>query len=355
MKKTQKYGNIRSVSIASLAGTSLVIFAGYAHAATLSGDDSSSVSLYGLIGTYVTQSKLSTTPKGTVQMGGGGLTTSYWGMSGNEALGGGTSVIFKLESFFRPNTGQMGRNSTDGLFSRNAYVGLTNNTYGTVKFGLQTTQTYLNQSMLNPFGSSVVFSPLVVQSYVAGYKGQAIGDTVWGNTLGYYSPSFYGLTGVVQYSVSSVTGDQGRDNLGLHLVYDHGPLQAAFSAQRVRGAPNSPGVDQTLYLAGATYNAQFVKFYGAFQTTNTTTSHVGTHTYQLGVSVPVTTVSYILASWATTRLSAPSNQDTVHNTGSIAYDYYLSKRTDVYGVYSYDRISAHPSGSTYGAGIRHLF
>jgi len=328
---------------------------GDAHAATLSGDDSSSVNLYGLIGTYVTQSKLSTTPKGTVQMGGGGLTTSYWGMSGNEALGGGTRVIFKLESFFRPNTGQMGRNTTDGLFSRNAYVGLANDTYGTVKFGLQTTQTYLNQSMLNPFGSSVVFSPLVVQSYVAGYNGQVIGDTVWGNTLGYYSPSFYGLTGVVQYSVSSVAGQQGRDNLGLHLVYEHGPVQAAFSAQRVRGAPNSPGVDQTLYLAGATYNAQFAKFYGTLQTTNTTTSHIGTHTYQLGVSVPVTAVSYILASWATTWQSAPSNQDSVHNTGSIGYDYYLSKRTDVYGVYSYDRISAHPSGSTYGAGIRHLF
>ncbi|NIF53042.1 porin [Burkholderia sp. Ax-1724] len=355
MNQSQGSGKLRAISVASLACASLAMCVGDAHAATLSGDDSSSVNLYGLIGTYVTQSKLSTTPKGTVQMGGGGLTTSYWGMSGNEALGGGTRVIFKLESFFRPNTGQMGRNTTDGLFSRNAYVGLANDTYGTVKFGLQTTQTYLNQSMLNPFGSSVVFSPLVVQSYVAGYNGQVIGDTVWGNTLGYYSPSFYGLTGVVQYSVSSVAGQQGRDNLGLHLVYEHGPVQAAFSAQRVRGAPNSPGVDQTLYLAGATYNAQFAKFYGTLQTTNTTTSHIGTHTYQLGVSIPVTAVSYILVSWATTRQSAPSNQDSVHNTGSIGYDYYLSKRTDVYGVYSYDRISAHPSGSTYGAGIRHLF
>ncbi|NIF76245.1 porin [Paraburkholderia sp. Cy-641] len=355
MNQSPGSGKLRAISVASLACASLAMCVGDAHAATLSGDDSSSVNLYGLIGTYVTQSKLSTTPKGTVQMGGGGLTTSYWGMSGNGALGGGTRVIFKLESFFRPNTGQMGRNTTDGLFSRNAYVGLANDTYGTVKFGLQTTQTYLNQSMLNPFGSSVVFSPLVVQSYVAGYNGQVIGDTVWGNTLGYYSPSFYGLTGVVQYSVSSATGQQGRDNLGLHLVYEHGPVQAAFSAQRVRGAPNSPGVDQTLYLAGATYNAQFAKFYGTLQTTNTTTSHIGTHTYQLGVSVPVTAVSYILASWATTRQSASSNQDSVHNTGSIGYDYYLSKRTDVYGVYSYDRISAHPSGSTYGAGIRHLF
>jgi predicted porin len=332
------------------------VSAGNVHAAAaLSDGDSSSVAMYGLIGTYIGQSKLSTTPKGTVQEGGGGLTTSYWGMKGEESLGGATSLIFKLESFFKPNTGQMGRNSTDGLFSRNAYVGLANDTYGTVKIGRQTTQTYINKSMLNPFGPSVVFSPLIVQSYVAGYNGQVIGDTVWSSTLGYYSPSLYGFTGVVQYSVSSVTGHQGRDNLGLHLVYEQGPLRAAFSTQRVRGASNSPGLDQTLYLAGATYNAQFAKFYGALQTTNTTTSHVGTHTYQLGLSVPVTPASSILASWALTRRSAPSSHDSIHNTGSIGHDYYLSKRTDVYCVYSYDKISAQPSGSTYAAGIRHLF
>lgn len=343
--KFKYYGGVSAASLALCTAA--------AHAQTMPGD-SSSVQLYGLIGMYVDQSKLSSTPHGTIQEGGGGLTTSFWGLRGREDLGGGNSVIFVLESFFRPNTGQMGRNATDGLFSRNAYVGFST-TYGTLKLGEQTTQTYLNQILLNPFGSSVVFSPLVVQSYTAAYNNTVIGDTVWDNVIGYYSPSFHGLTGAVQYSVSGVTGQQGRDNLGLHLNYENGPVQVALSAQRVRAAATAPGVEQYLYLAGATYNANFAKFYGAVQTTNTTTTHVGSHTYEVGLSVPVTAVSSVLAEWAVTKQSAPHNNNTVHNTGSIAYDYYLSKRTDVYAAYSYDKIASKPSGSTYGIGMRHTF
>ena len=332
---------------------SLALLGHTAHAQSLSGG-SSSIELYGLIGMYIDQSKVSTTPHGTIQAGGGGLTTSYWGLRGREDLGGGTAAIFVLESFFRPNTGQMGRNATDGLFSRNAYVGFST-PYGTLKLGEQTTQTYTNQILLNPFGASVVFSPLVVQSYTAAYNNTVIGDTVWDNVIGYYSPSFHGLTGAVQYGVSSVTGSQGRDNLGLHLNYENGPVQVALSAQRVRAALTAPGAEQYLYLAGATYNANFAKFYGAMQTTNTTTAQVGSHTYQAGLSIPVTAVSVILAEWALTRQRAPHNNDTVHNTGSVAYDYNLSKRTDVYTAYSYDKISSKPSGSTYGVGMRHTF
>ncbi|MFM0721789.1 porin [Paraburkholderia strydomiana] len=352
---------IKSLTGRPYAGMKIIFAAalsmvwGAANAQALPDLGSSSVQMYGLIGMYVDQSKLSSTPHGTVQEGGGGLVTSYWGIRGQEDIGAGTRIIFALESFFRPNTGQMGRNTTDGLFSRNSYVGVTNDAYGTLKLGLQTTQTYLNQSMLNPFGSSVVFSPLVTQSYVAGYNGTVLGDTVWGNTIGYYSPSFAGLSGVAQYSVSTVTGRQGRDNLGLHLMYKNGPLQVALSAQRVRAAIATPTADQYLYLAGATWDANFAKFYGAFQTTNTTTSQVGSHTYELGVSIPVNAVSAVLAEWAITRQTAPKEQNTVHNTGSLAYAYYLSKRTQVYGIYSYDKISAHPSGSTYGVGIQHTF
>ncbi|TKC88752.1 porin [Trinickia terrae] len=344
----------RFVQMRRMATVSLALCGGVAHAQVVRGNTSSSVEMYGLISVYVDQSKISGTSPGAIQEGSGGLATSFWGLRGREDLGGGNAIIFVLESFFRPTTGQMGRNATDGLFSRNAYVGVQTG-YGTLKLGEQTTQTYLNQIMLNPFGSSVVFSPLIVQSYTAAYNNTVIGDTVWDNVVGYFSPSFHGLTGAVQYAVSGVTGHQGRDNLGLDLNYENGPLQAALSAQRVRAAATTPASEQYLYLAGATYNANFAKFYGAVQTTNNTTLKVGSHTYELGVSVPVTAFSSVLAEWAITKQSAPRKQGTVRNTGSIAYDYYLSKRTDVYAVYSYDKIASKASGSTYGVGVRHLF
>jgi hypothetical protein len=76
------------------------------------------------------------------------------GLRGKEDIGGGNAVFFALESFFSPNTGQMGRNTTDGIFSRNAYVGVTG-AYGTFKFGEQTNPTCFNQILVNPFGASV--------------------------------------------------------------------------------------------------------------------------------------------------------------------------------------------------------
>lgn len=337
-----------------LAVASLSIWTGVVHAQASSPDLAAPIQLYGLVGTYVAQSKVSGVPQGSVVLGGGGLTTSFWGLRGREDLGGGYAAIFTLESFFRPNTGQMGRNSTDGLFSRNAYVGFTT-PYGIFRFGEQTTRTYLNQILLNPFGSSVVFSPLVVQSYTTAYNNTVVGDTVWSNVASYETATYRGLTGTVQYGISGTTGQQGKDNLGLNLNYENGPLQVALSAQRVRVAVNVPNVQQYLYLAGATYNANFAKFYAAVQTTNTTTTEIGSHTYELGLSIPATPTSAVLVEWATTRRSAPKDQDSIRNTASIGYDYYLSKRTDVYAVYSYDKLSAKPSGSSYGVGMRHTF
>ncbi|CAE6839481.1 hypothetical protein R69888_06914 [Paraburkholderia haematera] len=322
-----------------------------AGAATMSG---SAVQLYGLIGMYLDSSKLSTARASTVQLGGGGMTTSFWGMRGREDIGGGNAVFFALESFFRPNTGQMGRNTTDGLFSRNAYVGLTG-AYGTFKFGEQTNPTYFNQIFVNPFGGSVVFSPLIVQSYTASYSNTQIGDTVWQNAIEYVSPSYGGLTGTAIYGVSSTTGQQGKDNIGLHLTYANGPLTAVLSAQRVRAAAVAPSSGQYLYLAGAAYDAKIVKVYGAAQMTSNNDVETGSHTYELGVSIPLSPSNMILAEWARTKKSAPLNHSNVRNTGSIAYDYILSKRTYVYVVYSYDKLTANPSGSTYGVGMQHTF
>ncbi|WP_254067706.1 porin [Burkholderia sp. L27(2015)] len=322
-----------------------------AGAATMS---TSSVQMYGLIGSYVDNSKLSSTRSSTVQLGGGGLTTSFWGIRGREDIGGGNAVIFSLESFFRPNTGQMGRNTTDGFFSRNAYVGLTG-AYGTLKLGEQTNPTYLNQQFVNPFGSSVVFSPLIVQSYTASYSNTQIGDSVWQNAIEYVTPNYSGLTGTVIYGVSTTVGQQGRDDLGLHLTYVNGPLTAVFSAQRDRTAAIAPSSGQYLYLLGAAYDAGFAKVYGAAQTTSNNTVDTGSHTYELGLSVPLSPSAVILAEWARTKNTALLASSNVRNTGSIAYDYILSKRTQVYVVYSYDKLTSNPSGSTYGVGVQHTF
>ncbi|MDR5832346.1 porin [Caballeronia sp. LP006] len=76
----------------------------------------SSVTLYGVVGTYIDSAKRSGGPQAAVQLGSGGLTTSYFGLRGREDLGGGYAAIFGLESFFQPANGSAGRNTNDPFF-----------------------------------------------------------------------------------------------------------------------------------------------------------------------------------------------------------------------------------------------
>jgi predicted porin len=356
--KSRMTRSSRHLCLAAIAASGLLSSAAFAEDSQVSAGAASmtsgSVQLYGLIGMYIDSAKVSTARASTVQEGGGGMTTSFWGLRGKEDIGGGNAVFFALESFFRPNTGQMGRNTTDGIFSRNAYVGVTG-AYGTFKFGEQTNPTYFNQILVNPFGASVVFSPLILHSYTASYNNTQIGDTVWANAVEYVSPNYGGLTGTATYGVSSTTGHQGKDNVGLHLTYINGPITAVASAQRARVAAVAPSSGQYLYLAGAAYDAKVVKFYGAAQMTSNTDIETGSHTYELGVSVPLSPSNVLLAEWARTKHSAPLDKGYVRNTGSVAYDYILSKRTYVYVVYSYDKQTAYGSASTFGVGMQHTF
>lgn len=313
----------------------------------------SQVQLYGLVGTYIDSLKRSDMAQSQVQMGSGGLTTSLWGIRGKEDLGGGVSAIFALESFFQPNTGAQGRSASDPYWSRNAYVGFTG-AFGRLTFGRQTNPTYVAMQAVNPFGSSVVFSPLVVQTFVASYGGSIIGDTVWNNTAQYTSPSYAGIGATVIYGLGGVAGSPGIGNLGLHLSYTGGALTAVLSAQRVRFTQVGPVGAQYAYLAGAAYDFKIVKLFGAAVITSNVSMPIGTHTYEAGLSVPFSPADFLLAEYARTRRSGPVDNSLRH-TASIAYDHFLSKRTDIYAVYSLDQLSGHPIGNTYGVGIRHTF
>src|ERR1700709_738680 len=91
-------------------------------------------------------------------VGGGGMSTSYWGVKGSEDLGGGYKAIFTLESFFRAQNGNYGRFQGDTFFARNSYVGI-ESPYGTVTAGRPTTQLFVSTLLFHPFIASSPFSP----------------------------------------------------------------------------------------------------------------------------------------------------------------------------------------------------
>ncbi|SFA68768.1 Outer membrane protein (porin) [Collimonas sp. OK607] len=313
------------------------------------------VQVYGLIGTYVGSMKRSDNVARTVQIGSGGLNTSYWGFRGGEDLGNGLSAIFQLESFFQPDTGGAGRNASDPTgFSRSGWVGLKGD-FGQLTLGRMMSPFYASMQIVNPFQASVVFSPLVVQSYVASFNNTIIGDTVWNNAIQYVTPQMGDLSVTAIYAPGEVAGDSAVSNYGLHLRYQHGPLAAVLSAQRFRSSAVAPSTGQYAYLTGFSYDFGPVKLYGSAQATDSAVTAIKSHTYQAGVSVPVTTTSSLQFSWARTNVDNPKAATGIRNTAGLGYDYFLSRRTDIYVNYLYDHVAGHEVGNSYALGIRHLF
>src|ERR1700741_2288954 len=103
----------------------------------------SSVTLYGVVDTglgYLSNSSsLGATHGGRskLYMNQGVWSGSLVGLTGTDDLGGGTKAILKLEGGYNSATG--GLQFANTLFGRQAYVGLTNNQYGTLTAGRQYT------------------------------------------------------------------------------------------------------------------------------------------------------------------------------------------------------------------------
>lgn len=318
---------------------------------------STSVQFYGLIGSYVGTTKVSGAPSSTTVVNGGGLTTSFFGFRGEENLGGGTSAFFTLESFFQPDSGMYGRNPADPLFSRNAFVGLKGR-YGKISIGRHMTPTYISMQAVNPFGGSVQFSPLVVQSFIPAFNNAVLGDSVWNNTVQYSTPSFGGLVGTLDYAPGETAGRSGVANTGVHLRYDAGPLTAVASGQRVRllSTATVPVLtEQKAWLAGFAYDFRVVKVYAAAVGTETYGTPTSTRTWSLGATMPLGRGYRLIAAYAHTDRDTPKVASTDRRTGTLCLDYSLSKRTDLFLAAMNDKRSGAGSGTSTALGIRHTF
>jgi predicted porin len=78
-------------------------------------------------------------------------------------------------------------------------------------------------------------------------------------------------------------------------------------------------------------------------------------TYDAGLSIPVTATGSVLAEAAKTFTSTPAGKEAARLTASVGYDYFLSKRTDLYAIYVRDRNADFGSAGSVAFGMRHTF
>jgi predicted porin len=178
----------------------------------------------------------------------GGIQDSRWGFRGTEDLGGGMKAFFTLESGFNIPTGQAnnGTGSLAGnsptastvsantslngqLFSRQAFVGLSSETLGSVAFGRNYAPFYDIAVVYDPVQNSQLFSPLGFSGTIGGGGGVSE-DTRVDNSIKYKNKIGDFNFGAL-YKFGGVAGNSTAEGgYTLNAGYEAGPfgIQAGY-------------------------------------------------------------------------------------------------------------------------------
>lgn len=370
----------RAVGMATLATASL--------AAQAQSTGNSSVTLYGIVDASVgrfngSAAGINAQNTAVSKVESGSMSTSRWGLRGHEDLGGGLSASFEMSSFVRNDTGAVGRNdaigapvnvAADPFFSRMAWVALAHKDLGRLRLGNVTTLMFVNSIGSNAFGDGTIFGPLNLVTFVGS---PLTGGTAWTNSVVYDSPNIAGFTGAAAYAASEA---QGGGNRALRVAYANGPLATSLAWQSVKKNPltfadgTSPNNTRSWQWAGS-YDFKAVKLWahlGRIENKGTEAAplDVSYKVWDLSATVPVG-AGNILAGYASRRTSdavgpvpaTAAGGNVQRKVFTVGYDYWLSKRTDLYAMVMRDSTRTNTvgsgllnaSGTSFAVGMRHAF
>lgn len=278
----------------------------------------SNVTIYGALDSYVESGNNGQTTVNRVQSG--GATPSRIGFKGAEDLGGGLKAIFSLETGINVDDGSAAQGGL--LFGRQAYVGLAGN-FGTVTAGRQYTPFFMT-NLLYTMGGGMGWGN-AANYFLEPPAARA------NNSVQYASPNMNGFVAKVMYGLgeNSAPG-QGKvgNTLGASGQYDSGKLSLNLSyLNRTTTTANS---DKWTAL-GASYDFTVVKTGFVYQVRRDDANLFRNDYFDLSATIPVTGGSLLLDVGGI-KNKVIGDADAV--TASIRYDYFLSKRTTIYGGFS---------------------
>ena len=284
----------------------------------------------------------------TTELYNGGISPSIWGMRGSEDLGGGLKANFNLESHMSADTGA----SVGGMFRRQANVGLSSASMGSVTLGVQYSPAVLAFAATDPRGLRENFSGLYPWAYNSGALNAANSTH---NDVGVFlhnAISYSNTVGPVNlaigYSVAenNATVPTGGAILALGATYS-GPLTVSGAYQKINYAGSSNELSSVYSLgAGYTMGALTGKVNYLKAREKSLAGADVTDVGILGLGL-----DWKLAANNTVGLAVYSGKDSKTVAASkttsfvLSDEYALSKRTTLYGQVAFANADA-------GAGLR---
>ncbi|ALL68507.1 Outer membrane protein porin [Paraburkholderia caribensis MBA4] len=194
----------------------------------------SSVTLYGLIDAGISYTN-NVGGSGRVALTSGNISGSRFGLRGAEDLGAGLKAVFMLENGFSVNNGQLAQNSR--LFGRQAYVGLSSNTFGTVTMGRQYDNVVDFVSPLS--GTAGTFGD---SGFAHPYDNDNLQHSVrFNNSVKYTSANYGGFKFGGMYAFSNSTEFAVSRAYSAGASYTFGPVMAAAGYLQTNGSAAKTG------------------------------------------------------------------------------------------------------------------
>lgn len=328
----------------------------------------SSVTIYGVVDMALT----------SVDQGGNRITSlanegqgsNRLGFRGVEDLGGGMSATFNLEGGMTPDDGTAAKFD----FRRVSTLGLRGG-FGEVRLGRDYAPTFWNHSVYNVFGTNGLGNSVNTFGALDPLSSGSTTAVRTNNGISYFTPNISGFQGHVMIGLKeSDAKNTANEYAGIRLVYNAGPLSASIATASEGSTSQVDNYKRT--NLGATYDFGVAKVFAFY-----VQGEFGAREHKqasIGLSAPVgpgtVKAQYLKANYNAAAVAAnAAEDDATHIT--LGYDYPLSKRTTVYGLYSrvsndgngqfgvaYDRsvgavspVTAGGNSSGFAIGVRHSF
>ena len=372
----------------------------------------SSVTVYGILDVgYVGSNQQLTSTAGAAktkteisQFGQGSQSSGRIGFKGTEDLGAGTSAFFTTEFQLYPEDQNLSGSSNSGLYNRQTFVGIKQAGIGSASIGRQYTPVWQAACSTSPGQCNNVTGDVIYLGGSSGAAGTSTATTITGseNSLGFTNRAsnslfgqtdrFYGFSGQGMYQANnknttetgpSTGGELNSSGWGIGADYVWNKLVVKASSQTFTQITTGTAtaftdVNQATFVSakdqqnfvGGTYDFGIVQAYAQW-VQRTITSTIDSSQFakrtaqQIGVRGNIRPNIDAWLSVGNGKFDQyGSTNGSVPFTGyQLGSNYYLSKRTNLYGIFGslqsqgnqQTTAGAASSKNMYAMGVRHTF